>query len=382
MAPSFRKLANASETGNLKVVARSCPCYSGSRSREMDVRWIQRATYLVIVVFILYLNYRIFEPFFAAIAWAAVLAIFFFPGHKRIFQRVRRPNAAAAISLLIVLVLLVGPAVTIGAACVQQGIALSRSARTQEMIPKIQDYIDRIRDTASIPLPDLNGKLLDAAQTAGRFLARHSAAVAGDAAQFVMNLGITLVVLFFLFRDGPRIVAFLRDTAPMEREISGRVFGEISTMVTVTLQSTVIVAIAQGAVAGLVYWILGLPAPIFLAVASAVLAFLPLIGPAIIWGAAAILLALSGEYWRAVAMVVLGNVGISGVDNILRPMLISGRAQLNALLSILSVLGGIYAFGFLGMVLGPLVVAITIGMLKGYRESLQSPGNTPEASTP
>jgi predicted PurR-regulated permease PerM len=345
----------------------------------MNVQWLQRATFLVFIVFILFLDFQIFRPFFSAMIWAAVLAIFLFPVHSRIAARMGKPNGAALVSLFMVVVLLVVPAVTIGAACVQQGIAMSKKAPTQDILPKIQAGVDWVRAKVPVPIPDMQDKLLDIAQTVGSYLARNSAQVAGDAAGFVMNMGIMLLTLFFLFRDGPEVVSFLRDTAPTDRETTAKVFNEVATMVTVTLQSTVVVAMAQGTVAGLVFWILGLPAPVFWGVVSGLLSFLPVIGPALVWGTAAIILAISGEYWRAVAMLLLGNFGISGIDNILRPILISGRAQLNALMSMVSVLGGIYAFGLLGMVLGPLVVAITAGMLKGYRESLQAVAEPPDA---
>ncbi len=343
----------------------------------MSAKWIQRATYLILVAFILYLDYQILRAFFTPLAWAAVLAIFFHPVHHRIYARLRRANFAAGLSLAVVLALLVGPAVTIGAMCVQQGIALSRSVVDLDILPKLQTYVDWALERLPFQSPDLEGRLLDAARAVGTFLARHSATAAGSAAQFFMELGVMVLALFFLFRDGDKIVSFLRDTAPLESHVSERVFNEVDTLVTVTLQSTVIVALAQGTTAGLLFWIFGLPAPVFIGVLSAVLAFLPVIGPALVWAPAGIILLIMGDYVKGAAILLLGNFGISGIDNLLRPILISDRAQMNALLSLLSVLGGIYAFGFLGMVLGPLVVAVTIGMLKGYREELRSDDREP-----
>lgn len=346
----------------------------------MSAQWIQRATYLLLVAFVLYLDYKILNAFFTPLAWAAVLSIFFYPVHKRLNDKLKRPNLAAALSLAVVLALLVGPAVTIGAMCVRQGIALSRSVAEFDVISNVQPYLDAALEQLPIEAPDLQNRLIDAARAVGSFLARHSANAAGSAAQFLMELGVMILALFFLFRDGSKVVAFLRDTAPLEGSVSDRVFGEVSTLVTVTLQSTVIVALAQGTAAGLVCWILGIPGPVFLGVLSAVLAFLPIIGPALVWAPAGIILLATGDYVKGVAMLLLGNFGISGIDNLLRPILISDRAQMNALLSLLSVLGGIYAFGFLGMVLGPMVVAITIGMLKAYREELRGPDSEPASA--
>ncbi len=338
----------------------------------MSAKWIQRATFLLAVVFILYLDYQILRSFFTPLAWAAVLAIFFYPVHARLHKYIKKPNVAAVASLVVVLALLVGPAVTVGAACIQQGIALSKNISGVDLLPTVREYLDWVRQHVPIQIPELQGPLLDVARSAGSLLARHSAEAAGNAAQLFLEVGVMVLTLFFLFRDGDKVVGFLRDTAPTDVETSNRMFGEVTTMVNVTLQSTVIVALAQGAIAGLVFWILGMPAPVFFGVAASVLAFLPVIGPALVWAPAGIILLVSGEYWRGIAMLLLGAFGVSGIDNLLRPMLIADRGHLNALLSLLSVLGGIYAFGFLGMVLGPLVVAITMGMLKGYRDALQA----------
>ena len=152
-------------------------------------------------------------------------------------------------------------------------------------------------------------------------------------------------------------------------------------MIAVTLSSGFVVAGAQGLLGGLVFWILGLPSPIFWGVIIGLLAFLPVVGPWLVWIPAAVGLILNGQTGRGIALMVLGFVVISGADNVLRPVLIAGRSQLNGLLVLVSVLGGIQAFGFLGVVLGPLVVATAAGLLKGYRDSLKEQHSLPSPSS-
>jgi predicted PurR-regulated permease PerM len=146
---------------------------------------------------------------------------------------------------------------------------------------------------------------------------------------------------------------------------------EVTELISVTISSGLVVAMVQGLLGGFVFWIVGLPSPIFWGVITAFLAFLPLVGPWLVWVPAGVGLLVQGQTGRGVALLCLGLVLVSGADNVLRPVLIAGRSQLNGLLVFVGILGGIQAFGFLGVVLGPLIMATVVGMLKGYRESLR-----------
>jgi predicted PurR-regulated permease PerM len=346
----------------------------------MSAKSFQRAFLVLFVALLIYLDYRMFRLFLSPLAWAAVLAITFYPVHQRLARRLKKPGIAAVASAIVVLAVLVVPAIAIATACVQQGIMISREIGDLDILPKLQELLNAITTRVPIDVPDLENRILEAVGSLGSHLAEMSANFAGNAAQFFLNAGVLVLALFFMFRDGPKILTFLRDTAPMETEMSDQLFTEAAELVTVTLQSTVVVALAQGAVAAVVFWILGLPAPVFFGALSAFLAFLPVVGPSLVWAPAAIILLVAGEYWRGVAMLLLGNFGISGIDNVLRPLLIAGKAQLNSLLSMLSVLGGIAVFGFLGIVLGPLLVALTIGMLETYREQLRREDDEAESA--
>ncbi len=141
-------------------------------------------------------------------------------------------------------------------------------------------------------------------------------------------------------------------------------FEKVNEVVNVTIGSILVVAVAQGICATLSFWILDLPSPVFWGVVVGVVAIVPLIGAWVVWIPAA-------------AMLAMGAILISGVDNVIRPMFVAERSNLNGLLVVISILGGIHVFGFLGIILGPLIAALTVGMLEGYRESLeQAPPET------
>jgi predicted PurR-regulated permease PerM len=131
------------------------------------------------------------------------------------------------------------------------------------------------------------------------------------------------------------------------------------------------VALSQGFLLGLFFWILGLTAPVFWGVVTGVIAFLPFFGAAPVWLIAAVLLFLQGEIWRAVAMLALGTFVISLADNVVRPLFVTRRSQLTILVVLISLLGGLLTFGFLGVVLGPLLAALTLGLLTGYQAEMK-----------
>jgi len=266
--------------------------------------------------------------------------------------------------------LLVAPVVWLVPAFVGEALSTIRSLPSEELLPRVRSLLDQL-EQLPVPLPDFEQLLREASQKAGTFLAQQSARIAGNLALFVFDLVVMILAMFYLFRDGPEVVGLVRDISPLGGEHRDRMMQEVVELISVTLSSGMIVAGVQGALGGLVFLLLDMPSAVFWGVIIALLAFLPVVGPWLVWGPAAIGLIFGGSSGRGIALLVLGFLVVSGADNILRPMLIAGRSQLNGLLVFVSVLGGINAFGFLGVVMGPLVVATAVGLLRGYRESLR-----------
>ncbi len=320
---------------------------------------------------LLYFVYRVMEPFLAALAWAAILTIFFFPVHRRFCERLPSRGLAALASVALVLLLLVAPVAWLAPAF----IAEARDTISELPIDKIVETVKGAADAIDARLPDGAGSVEEMAAEAIRSvrgrLGQWSAFAAANVVEFLIDFVVLVLAMFYLFRDGRKVVRLLRDVSPFEGERHDKMVKQAIDMISVTISSGFVTAAVQGLLGGLAFALVGLPSPILWGVVTALLGFLPFVGAWMVWLPAGVGLLLEGQTARGAALLVMGAVAVSTVDNVLRPALIAGRSQLNGLLVFVSVLGGVQAFGLLGLVVGPLVTAAAVGLLTGYRETLQ-----------
>ena len=331
----------------------------------------QRAVTWGLAALVIYLLYQVTKVFLVPLTWAAILTIFFFPMHKRVIGRIESAGGAALISLVLVTVLLVAPVAWLVPVFTMEAVSVVGQFRSEEMLPKVKLWVEEKLERLPFSIGSFEEIVDDAGGRARSLVAAYSARLAGNVIGFLLDLVVMLMAMFYLFRDGHKVVRMLKEISPLGGAYSESMRLEVSELISVTLSSGFVVAAVQGLLGGLVFWALGMPSPIFWGVIIAFLAFLPVVGPWLVWISAAIGTFAGGEAGRAIALAVLGFLLISGADNVLRPMLIAGRAQLNGLLVFVAVLGGISVFGLLGVVLGPLVVATAVGMLKAYHHGLR-----------
>jgi predicted PurR-regulated permease PerM len=216
---------------------------------------------------------------------------------------------------------------------------------------------------------DVAAAAADAARQSAMFLAAQLGVVARNTAGFLVDLVLSLFAAFFLLRDSNQIVTLIRRLLPMDEPTREQLIVNTRELVSISVTSSGIVAAVQGLLGGLVFYAVGIDAPVFWGVVMAFFCLLPF-GAWVIWGPAAILLAASGQVGRAIIVAGLGVGIVSAVDNVLRPMLLSGRTSLNGLAIFISLLGGMAAFGAVGLVLGPLVIGTAAALLKTYADQL------------
>jgi predicted PurR-regulated permease PerM len=187
-----------------------------------------------------------------------------------------------------------------------------------------------------------------------------------DIAVLLFQLLVTLIALFFFLRDADTIMRDVRGVLPFEDLRRERMIRQTRDIVYASIAAGLVIAALQGLAGGLVFALLGLGAPVFWGVMMGLLALLPFVGTWVVWMPAAIWLIATDQVVKGVVLTVLGGTIVASIDNVLRPIILSGRAKMNGLLMFLSLLGGVSLFGLLGIVLGPLVSAIVTGLFEAY----------------
>jgi predicted PurR-regulated permease PerM len=194
----------------------------------------------------------------------------------------------------------------------------------------------------------------------------------GGVVSIIAQMFFVIFTMYYFFKDGEQIYAVLRNALPLERRQAESVMTRTREVIDASVYGVLSIAIIQGVLGGLAFWVLGLPSAIIWAVVMTFLSMIPMLGSFVVWLPAAIYLAVTGHWTKALILVLWGTLVIGTVDNFLRPMLVGSRTRLHELLIFFAVLGGLSVFGVLGVVLGPVVVAITLAVF----EVLQKAGET------
>ena len=324
------------------------------------------------LLLLIYLVFRIVEPFLEPLAWSAVLAIFFYPVHEQILRRMR-PNPAALLSTLGVTLLLIAPALVVlvyttreavdATARLESALLDPQKALPSHAVDWIRHQLPQAWQTADFSQP-----LRQGAERIGAFLASRLGGLVKNLFAFFVDLFILIFALFFMFRDGDEIVRGLSHLAPFDESIQEDMLRESRDLIFASVAVALVIAVLQGALGGLAFTIGGISSPIFWAVLIAFFSLVPVVGSALIWVPGALFLTFSGHWGKGLAVVVICGAVAGVADNIVRPLLLRNRTHLNELLLFLGVLGGLQVFGLLGLVFGPTIVAAAMGVFRVYME--------------
>lgn len=346
--------------------------------------------FLAILLVLAYQVYTFFRPFLMPILWAMILAHLMFPLHERFAKRLRGKEAlSAALMTLAIMLIVVLPVVILSLVLVDEAIDAQRDLtawiesggikRLPELIPglpvvggAIQDILNR----AGVSQANIEEKLVASVLTMKTFIVEEGAVLAVNLLELVLNFLIMFIMLFFLLKDGHAVVKTLHRIAPLQPSHKNRIFARVDRTVRAVVKGIVITAVAQGLLAGLAYGVLGVPFAILLTAMTAVIAPFPLGGAALVWLPVALYLFWVGPTWTGVAMIVWGVAVVSMVDNFLKPILIGQGAQLPLVLLLFSLLGGLMAYGLIGLFIGPVILGLLLTALEIYEEEF-----LPEEST-
>jgi predicted PurR-regulated permease PerM len=347
------------------------------------------APLLYALVLILVLAFWVFRPFLLTFTVAASVALLLAPVQHRLGQALgRRSGLAASVLVLITTAAILVPVLTsffvLGTQAVAffawvtphlQPEALEKVLKETlpERIPVLRQWLERGQGQL-MPLVSL--ALSQLASTASGLVQN---LVAGFTAA-AFELALFLFMLFFLLRDGGQLRAELRQVSPFSLAQEAEIFDHLGKTVKGVLQAMLVVPLAQGFLASLGFWLFGVPSPVPWGVAVILAAMVPIVGSPLGWVPACAYLYLYGATWQWMGMLLFGVVVISGIDNVIKPLLLQGAADIHPMLGFLSILGGVFAFGFFGFMVGPVILSLVLSAFRIYRLDVLRPHPPNEAS--
>ena len=333
-------------------------------------RWIASLTVTGIA---LYLCWLMLRPFIGIIEWASVLVIVFYPLHKRIVNKIGRRRISAAVSCVLVIGIVLTPLLLVVLALIDELSSLLRGGPAY-----ISDFFNPgtpvvgtvslwIHERLGLDSQIIPSVVMEQLKTASLILVGQSIGFAGNVISGFVRAFFVVFTMYYLFRDGDKIVRVLPTVLPFSRRQSETLIHRTSEVVSASVYGVVAIAMLQGTLAGVAFWLLRVPSAVLWAVILTFVCMIPIAGSFLVWLPASIYLILAGHWTKGILLIAWGALVISTVDNFLRPKLIKNQTNLHELFVFFSVLGGMKVFGLLGIVMGPLLLAITLGLLQTFQ---------------
>jgi predicted PurR-regulated permease PerM len=276
--------------------------------------------------------------------------------------------------------MIVVPVVYLAAAIARQSMTLYNRAQGTIQGPAGEDRLVQLEQRPAIRWtlrqserwfgvqePHLREGVDESLKAISKFLMSRAPTLLRGVGEFLFSFLLIFISMFFLFRDGPQILRVVNESNPLPQAYEAEILRKFQDVSYAAFFGSILTAMVQGGAGALLFYALGVPSPLFWGSVVAFVSLIPIVGNFLVWIPWSAYLYLSGDAARAIALLAIGGLVVSSIDNVLKPLIIRGRTDMHPLLVFLSVLGGMQAFGFLGILLGPLIVALFLSFLDFYR---------------
>lgn len=328
---------------------------------------------LAIALLLGYLTYLIFRSFLTPIAWAIVFSIVFYPVYRFALRFLKSPGLSAAITVVVILAIILGPFSYLTYRLASELSNVSFEGASPQGIARIFDHpyikplMGKLLSLVDVSRAEFQRSVVRSTTGLGKKLLAYLPGKLGGIAGATVSFAFMAFTLFFLLKDGAHLLEKARSYMPFSSEQKERLTRQMQDIIISTIYGGVAVGVVQGIVGFIGFMVVGFQSPILWGLCITIASFIPLVGSFIVWGPAVIYLFLTAHIKAGIILALIGVLGISMVDNVLRPIIIKGRVQLPILLIFFSVLGGIEVFGMIGLVMGPLVFALFISVLDIFK---------------
>lgn len=354
----------------------------------MNTPAIQRASFLFLLTVVTAGFVWILLPFFGAVMWAIALAILFTPIYKRLCRQMGQHRTWAALAtLLLALLVFILPLAMIGVSLVQEVVLMAAEIRSGQL--DYASYFEQIVNALPsgivstlnrFGLGDIAGlqaRIGEIAAQGSQLIATRALSVGQNTFEFLVSFSVMLYLLFFMLRDGAALTKTVREALPLAQPQTHYLLDKFTTVTRATIKGNVAVAVVQGSLGGLAFWVLGVQGALLWGVLMVFLSLLPAVGAALIWLPVALYLLAIGAVVKGIGLIAFCVLVIGLIDNMLRPILVGKETQMPDYIVLMSTIGGIAVFGINGFVIGPVIAALFMTAWALFSES-----NEPDANVP
>jgi predicted PurR-regulated permease PerM len=333
-----------------------------------------------IFLFLIYLCYEILQPFIFSLFWAGMLALILYPFHERLTRALKSRNAISSLMMTTIATsLIILPLVMVVTTFAIEMFDVYGEMKNQIEIAKVKSVYEHLKEFIPLNILQEVEKRFNVndihpeevvVKTIGivsNYLFDEVQKGAKNLTVLIFDFCIMVFALFFFFKDGKRLYEDTKYLIPMEDDQKNRIFSRFYNILNAILLGVMATAGLQGLIAGLIFRILGISFPVLAGVLTFVFCLLPVGGSTVVWLPVGVYLLLTGGKFKGIALLILGSVILSTVDHFLKPMIIGGRTKLPLLFLFLFILGGLKVFGFSGIILGPVVLAVFLSFIEIYK---------------
>jgi predicted PurR-regulated permease PerM len=335
----------------------------------MDPERLSRYFFIILLLIVLFLSFLVIKPFLTYIVLGLVLTAVLYPVYKWLNKKIKSRNVCASIVVILVLLAIVLPSFYIISSLVQQATVAYQTYGNAEAVERFSEFFTHVSGQEV----NFAGLVQNSLFWLKTNISSYAPTLVTSITDIFLGLFVLFFVMFYCLKEGNNLYAEVKDLIPLKKKYKANLMSEAKNMVSAVMYGQVITAIIQGGLGGLGFLIFGIPNPVLWGFVMIILAFLPVVGPPLVWIPAGIIELINGNYVAGIGILIYGAVVISNVENVIRPRIISGKSKLHPAIVLIGVLGGLKIFGFAGLIIGPLILAILIVLLRTYKEDFKMP---------
>lgn len=335
----------------------------------------QTVLFFVILLGVTAAVFFIMKPFIYAIFWAVILAGLFMPVYKKVEKKLQRPSLSATIVLILICLIFILPFGFIISLLLKESMGIYQgisndNSQINIYVKKMLELIKHNPYTESLQLDDafLTEKVTEISKSIAGYFFESLKSFTQNTLQFFVQVGVMLYALFYFIRDGQKFIETVLKLLPLEDDRDRILLEHFQKTANSTLKVTLIIGGIQGVLGGLLFLFTGIQGAILWGVVMIITAVIPVVGCALIWVPAGLLMIVTGHLWTGIFILAFGSLVISMVDHFLRPILLGKDVSMHPLLIFLSTMGGIIVFGFTGFIIGPIIMSLALAVWQMYEE--------------